>query len=426
MKRKDKTITQRIIYTVALIFITRLLTSVPILGINKEAMRTFLGETNEMYNLFNMFSGGALANMSMFSLSISPYISASIIVQLLGTMSSKMERIAQDGEAGRKRIEKLTNIISIVIAIMTSITITKGLRSAHALPEGYIYTITTTATLILGTVILMIIGEKITDNGVGNGISLILTMNILSQTPRDLFVIYHEFVLNSKLQIASGIIVITFILLIIFLTIRVHEVERRVPLIFSGKLKGKTFMAGETACLPIKLSPGGVTPVIFVTTIMAFPSMLNSLFNFKNQKFVNYIIEAFNPNNWFKINNLKLSLGFIVYATLLVAFAYMYANVAINTKEMANTLKLQHATIPNIRQGKETEWYLERIIKGTTLLGALSLLIICMIPIMLTNYIGVPVSFGGTSIIIIVSVLTELAEQIRIEREVEKNNKFSF
>ena len=424
-KRKNKNIYEKILYTILLIFLTRLLTNVPIIGVNKK----ILGEAfknSEIFNLFNMFSGGGLSNLSMFALSISPYISASIIMQLLGTMIPRLEEIQQEGETGRKRIERYTNAITIIIGLFSAIALTNQFINIGAIPDTLFYTITTIVSLILGTVVLIVIGKKITDNGIGNGISLILTMNILSQIPKDFMLIYNKYVVDNNNEVVAKIVMFLVIFTIIYLTIKIHETNRNVPLVYSGKLKGKKFIDGNSACLPIKLSPGGVTPVIFTTTLMAIPSMISSVLNVKADSFMYKVTEMFKSENWFKTNSPKMTWGYVIYSLLLIMFAYIYSDIALNTKEIANTLKTQNATIPNIRQGAETEGFLNDIIKGTTLLGALSLIFLCTIPILLTTLLGVRVGFGGTSIIIVVSVLTEIVNQIKIELEARRNNSFTF
>ena len=423
-KNRNKNIYQRIGYTILLVFIARLLTNIPIIGANKEVLKS-LFKDNEIYNLFDMFSGGGLSNLSMFALSISPYISASIIMQLLGTMFSKIEEIQQEGETGRKKIEKYTTVLAIIMAIASSIAITKQFVYMGVLKDSSIYKIAAVISLIAGTGILIFIGKKITDNGIGNGVSLILTANILSQIPKDMMIIYSKLVLPSENKVLIGAVVVAVMFLIIFMTVKLHETVRRVPLVYSGKLKGRKFIDGDSASLPIKLSPGGVTPVIFTTTLMAFPAMIIGLLNLDGKK-ISWLAEAFRTQNWFDPNNIKMSVGFLVYVILMIVFSYMYSEIALNTKEIANTLKNQHATIPNVRPGKETEKYLNNIVKGTTLLGAISLILLCLIPMILTAVLKVHVGFGGTSVIIVVSVLAEIASQAKIELEAERYNNFIF
>lgn len=422
-KRKNKNIYKKIIYTAALLFIVRILTNIPVMGINKEVINS-LKLDSEVYNLFNLFSGGGLSKFSMFALSISPYISASIIVQLLTIISPRLEEIQRDGEIGRKRIEKLTTIIAVILAIFTSFALTNQFVSMGVINDTTLIKITTMLSMIAGTGILIWIGKLITDNGIGNGVSLILTLNILSQIPKDIMIIFNKFVLNSSNIISRTIIVSLIMLIIVMFTIKINDTYHEVKLVYSGRLKGKRFIDGETSSLPIKLNPGSVTPVIFATTIMAVPIMVVDYLKLDGKKAV-FLKEMLQTDNWFNPNNLKLSAGVIVYALLIIGFSYMYAEMVLNTYEISNTLKNQNATIPNVRQGHETIRYLSEIIKKTTFIGAISLLIMCLIPIALTSFIGVPIKFGGTSLIIVISVLTELANEIKIEIKSSKFKSFT-
>ena len=369
--REKPSTKRRVVFTLLTLFVVRMLTNIPVIGVD-PALLEVLYPQNEMLKLFNLFSGGGLNKLSLFSLSISPYISASISLQLFGVIFSRLEEIQQQGELGRRAIERYTKYATFVLATISAWGVTKGFMRMGALPDTTTYLFLTIGSLVAGTHLLVWIGEQITEKGIGNGISLILIMNILSQMPQDALTVYDRFLLGKTNQIQSALPIVAFVLLLVFFTVRTNNTERRIPLIYPGALQNRSFVGEEFSSLTLKVNPGGVMPVIFTTTIMAVPSSILALLG-KETGFWGGVVRLFQSQNWFNPADPLPTVGYLLYAGLLVLFSYQYTKIAFNTKEIANTLKRQQATVANVRPGKETEAHLKDIVDGVVLIGAIRL-----------------------------------------------------
>ena len=363
------------------------------------------------------FTGGSFERMSLFALSITPYITSSIIMQLLAIAIPKLEEMQKEGEDGRKKIAAITRYVTIALALIESIAMAVGFGRS-GLIKGYqgfstlhyiVSIIVVVAALTAGSAMLMWLGERITENGVGNGISIVLLINIISGMPSDFATLYSTFV--APRTIAKGVlaaaIIIAILVVMVVLVCFLQDGERRIPVQYSQKVSGRKTFGGQSTNIPLKVNTAGVMPVIFASSLMQVPVIIAQLFG-KSYEWTRYLSSSY----WCRISAPKYSIGLILYIVLLIIFAYFYTSITFNPIEVADNLKKAGGVIPGITPGKSTSDYLNNILNYIVFVGAVGLLIIALIPIMCTGFFNASVSFGGTSVIIIVGVVLETLKQI--------------
>lgn len=415
---KNKDIRKKILYTLMILVIVRVGSLLPIPGVDTEYFSSLLSGINTGdLSYLSAFTGGSFERMSLFALSITPYITSSIIMQLLAIAIPKLEEMQKEGEDGRKKIAAITRYVTIALALIESIAMAVGFGRS-GLIKGYqgfstlhyiVSIIVVVAALTAGSAMLMWLGERITENGVGNGISIVLLINIISGMPSDFATLYSTFV--APRTIAKGVlaaaIIIAILVVMVVLVCFLQDGERRIPVQYSQKVSGRKTFGGQSTNIPLKVNTAGVMPVIFASSLMQFPVIIAQLFG-KSYEWTRYLSSSY----WCRISAPKYSIGLILYIVLLIIFSYFYTSITFNPIEVADNLKKAGGVIPGITPGKSTSDYLNNILNYIVFVGAVGLLIIALIPIMCTGFFNASVSFGGTSVIIIVGVVLETLKQI--------------
>ena len=414
---KIEDIRKRIGYTFLMLIVIRIGSQLPIPCVNSEVFANwFANQGGDAFSFLDAITGGSFYQMSVFALNITPYITSSIIIQLLTIAIPKLEELQKDGEEGRKKITKITRYLSVILALVEAIAMAIGFgRSEYLDKFNVINVLLVVTTLTAGSTILMWIGERITERGVGNGISIVLTINIISRVPSDLTLLYENFIKGKTIAkgTLAGLIIAAVILLVVVLVLILNGAERRIPVQYSKKMVGRKLMGGQSTNIPLKVNTAGVIPVIFASSIMSFPAVIAQLTGKGNGTGIgSEIIRGLSSNNWCNPKQLQYTWGLVLYIVLCVFFAYFYTSITFNPLEVADNIKKQGGFIPGIRPGKPTSDYLTNILNYIIFIGAVGLIIVCVIPFIFNGVFGANVSFGGTSIIIIVGVILETVKQI--------------
>ena len=416
---KIQDIRKRMLFTFFMLIVVRLGAAIPTPGVKRGVMESFfasLSGSSGALDLFSAMTGGSLENMSIFALSITPYITASIIMQLLTIAIPKLEEMQKEGEDGRKKIREITRYVTIGLSVIQSLAMGINFARGGSLDYNNAFgVIVTVLSLTGGSALLMWIGEQITTHGVGNGISIVLLINILSRLPQDFGSLYEKFIKGATNIVTGGLAALVIIAVIVFTVIFVvylQDAERRIPVQYSKKVVGRKTFGGQSTHIPLKVNTGGVIPVIFASSLMGIPGMIVALVGKSPSGFWGHIINGLNSNNWCVPSMPWYSIGLVVYILLVVLFAYFYTSITFNPIEVADNMKKQGGFIPGIRPGKPTVDYLNGILKNIIFIGAVGLVIVAVIPIFFSGVFGANVSFGGTSLIIIVGVLLETLKQI--------------
>jgi preprotein translocase subunit SecY len=416
---KIKDVRKKLIYTFLMLVVTRIGSQLPIPGVETSFFKDFFAQNNnDAFGFFNAVTGSSFTNMSVFALSITPYITSSIIMQLLTIAIPKLEEMQQDGEDGRKKIAEYTRYVTVALALIESIAMAMGFGGQGLLKEyNALSVIIAVVTMTAGSALLMWIGERITENGVGNGISIVLLFNIISSFPSDASTLYTRFMSGKSVAVAAvaAIIIIAVIIAIVVFVIILQDGERRIPVQYSKKMQGRKMVGGQATNIPLKVNTAGVIPVIFASSIMSFPVVISQFMGSRinYESIGGHILAALSSSNWFKPERPAYTIGLVVYIALIIVFAYFYTSITFNPLEVANNMKKSGGFIPGIRPGKPTSDYLNSILNYIVFIGACGLTIVCIIPIMVSGLFSVSrLSFGGTSLIIIVSVVLETLKAI--------------
>lgn len=422
-------IRNRIFYTFLMLVVVRLGSQLPTPGVDPTIVQNFFADqSGAAFNFFDAFTGGSFTQMSVFALSITPYITSSIIMQLLTIAIPKLEEMQREGADGRKKIAAITRYVTVALALIESTAMAVGFGRRGLLTEyNFVNAAIVVCTFTAGSAFLMWIGERITEKGVGNGISIVLLINIVSRIPDDFVTLYTQFVKGKKIaiQILAAAIILTIILAVVVFVIILQDGERRIPVQYSKKVQGRKTYGGQSSHIPLKVNTAGVIPVIFASSLMQFPIVIASFLGKGNGTGIgSKILNMLNSNNWCDPQNPVYSIGLVVYIALTIFFAYFYTSITFNPLEVANNMKKSGGFIPGIRPGKPTVEYLQKILNYVIFIGACGLVIVQVIPFFFNGVFGANVSFGGTSLIIIVGVVLETLKQIESQMLVRNYSGF--
>ena len=414
---KVKEMRRKLLYLIWMIFVIRIGSQLPVPGVDSDFFKQwFESNTGDAFNFFDAFTGGSFTQMSIFALNITPYITSSIIIQLLTIAIPSLEEMQRDGEEGRKKMTAITRYVTVGLALFESIAMAIGFGRQGMIPNmNFFKGVVVVACLTAGSAMLMWLGERITEKGVGNGISIVLTINIISRVPSDLALLYENFIKGKTIAkgTLASIIIAAIILVVVVLVLILNGAERRIPVQYSKKMVGRKMMGGQSTNIPLKVNTAGVIPVIFASSLMSFPTVIAQLTGKGNGTGIgSEILRGLSSNNWCNPSQLQYSWGLVLYIVLCVFFAYFYTSITFNPLEVADNIKKQGGFIPGIRPGKPTSDYLTNILNYIIFIGAVGLIIVCVIPFIFNGVFGANVSFGGTSIIIIVGVILETVKQI--------------
>ena len=414
---KIKDVRRRIFYVFLMVVVIRIGSQLPIPGVDQSYFKDwFASQSNDAFTFFDALTGGSLTEMSIFALNITPYITSSIIIQLLTIAIPKLEEMQRDGEEGRKKLTAITRYLTIGLSLFQSIAMTVGFGNRVLIPEmNFMKAVVVVACLTAGSAMLMWIGEQITDKGIGNGISIVLMVNIVSRIPSDLVTLFNQFV-KGKTYARGGLaalIIIAIIVLVVVLVLILNGGIRKIPVQYSKKMVGRKVSGGQSSSIPLKVNTAGVIPIIFASSLMSFPVIIAGFTGWTGGTGIgSQILMGLTSNNWFNPSAPWYSLGLVLYIVLVIFFAYFYTSITFNPMEVADNMKKQGGFIPGIRPGKPTQEYLEKILSYLIFIGAAGLVIVAVIPFFFNGVFGANVSFGGTSLIIVVGVVLETLKQI--------------
>jgi len=400
---------KKILFTVLIVLLYRVGTAIPVPFLNAQVLSSsLLSSQGSLFQYLNILSGGAMSQATLFALGVSPYITASIVIQLLTIAIPYLERISKEGEEGQKKLNQLTRIATVVLGLVTSFGYYKLLENNNAITnKGVFPAFVIILSYCAGSSLVMWLAEKINENGIGNGISIILFANIVSRLPSMIHNLWSAYLTSGnagKIILGIGVIIVSLAAtaLIVFIT----DSERRLPIQYAKKVVGRKMYGGQSSTLPLKVNMTGVMPMIFANSIVSIPATIQMFVNPKQGSFWAGFFNLFGTDGW---------LYAALTAILIVAFAYFYVTISFNPIEVANNLKKNGGFIPGIRPGKPTSDYITKVLSRITLIGALFLVVIAVVPLVANIISGAKLSslaFTGSSIIIVVGVVLETAREI--------------
>ena len=429
---KIKEVRNKLLYTFMMLLIIRFGCQISAPGVDQEYVKAvwsmMFGEGAEGLGIVNAFTGGSLLQMSIFALNITPYITSSIIMQLMTIAIPALEEMQKEGEEGRKKIASISRYVTVGLAVVESGAMAIGFGS-QGLLENYnvLNVIAVIVAMTAGSTLLMWFGERINENGVGNGISVILAINIISSFPQDVMTLYEKFVKGKTVAIAalSVVIIVAVIIAMIVLVIFLSNGVRKIPVQYAQKVQGHNRMMGRNASvIPVRVNTAGVIPVIFASSILTFPIIISNMLKYNGTGWWGECLKYLNSNFWFNPEQMQYTIGLILYVVMVVFFAYFYTSISFNPIEMANNMKKSGGFIPGIRPGKPTTEYLNKVLNRIIFIGAVGLIIVAIIPYIFNGVFGAQVSFGGTSIIIVVGVIVETVKQVESQMLVRNYKGF--
>ena len=419
---KVKDLRKKLFFTLFCLFVVRLGSQIPAPGINQALVKNWL-DTMDL-GFFDALTGGSFTQMSILALNISPYINSSIIMQLMTIAIPSLAELQKDGETGRKKIAEISRYLTIALSLIESSAMAIGFsRSGYTDDKKLLTIFVIIVCFTAGSAFLMWLGENITEYGIGNGISIILTINIIAKLPSDFKNLFNVFVINASSKVnavLAAVIIFAIVLATVVLIILLQDATRRIPVQYSKKVVGRKMLGGNSTYIPLKVNTSGVIPVIFAISLLQFPTIISSFFGVKgatgpSATLWQKILYLVNDDNWFNFHSLadfKYSIGVLIYILLIIFFAYFYTSVTFNPMEVSNNMKKQGGFIPGIRPGKPTTDYLTSVLNKIVFIGAVMLCVVALIPIFFSGAFGANVSFGGTSLIIVVGVVLETLNQI--------------
>ena len=425
---KIKEIRNKLLFTLAMLVVIRIGSQLPTPGVNGELFaQWFESHTSGAFSFFDAITGGSFTSMAILALGINPYITSSIIIQLITIAIPKLEEMQRDGEDGRKKIVAITRYVTVVLALVQATAMAVGFgRQGYLVEFNALSIITAVAALTAGSAFLMWVGERITEKGIGNGISIVLVINIISRLPEDLSNLFDMFVFGKPYATAilAAVIIFAIIVAMVVLVVLLNSATRKIPVQYAKKVQGRKMVGGQTSNIPLKVNTAGVIPVIFAQSIMQFPILICSFIGYQGTGVWGEILKGLNSDNWCRISQPIYSIGLLVYIVLIIFFAYFYTSITFNPLMIADNMKKQGGFIPGIRPGKPTSDYLNRVLNYIIFIGAVGLMIVSVIPFFFNGVFGANVSFGGTSLIIIVSVVLETMKQIESQMLVRNYKGF--
>ncbi|WP_457574925.1 preprotein translocase subunit SecY [Desulfolithobacter sp.] len=398
---------RRIVFTLLMLLVYRMGVQIPTPGINGEALAAFFAKNaSTLFGMFNMFSGGALENFSIFALGIMPYISASIIIQLLTVVIPQLEALSKEGEAGRRKITQYTRYGTVALSLIQSLFIATGLEGmagpggeAIVMDPGWGFKLMTILTLTSGTAFIMWLGEQMTERGIGNGISLIIFAGIVARMPAAAGNTI-QLVKAGELQVIFIPFLIVLMVAVVAFIIFVETAQRRIPIQYAKRVVGRRVYGGQASHLPLKINIAGVIPPIFASSIMMFPATIGT---FIKIDWVQQVSAALAPGTvWY----------YLMYIGMIVFFCFFYTAVTFNPDDVAENLKKNGGFIPGIRPGRKTAEFIDKVLTRLTVIGAIYLSAVCVMPTLLINKFNVPFFFGGTALLIVVGVSIDTISQI--------------
>ena len=397
---------RKIVFTLLMLVVFRVGSNIPVPGIDRAILKqTFENGGNGLIDLFNLFSGGAFSNMTIFALSITPYITASIIIQLLTIAVPSLEAMAKEGLEGRKKISRITRYLTVVLAIIQAVGVSLGMFRGALINKGAFSVIVVVLVLTAGTTFLMWLGELINESGIGNGISLIIFAGIVARIPTGLHKVWLK-VQEGTISYVTLALFVVFTVVVVVGIIEIQQGHRRIPVQYAKRGVGRKMYGGQATHIPLKVNQAGVIPVIFALSILQFPLTI-TYFTGKNSPFALWVAKWLSPVG---------SPGVWLYATLnillIIFFTYFYTAVSFNPSEVADQMKANGGFIPGIRPGRTTVEYLNRVMTRITFVGALFLAAVATLPTILTQLTPIDVSFGGTSLLIVVGVALDSMKQL--------------
>ncbi len=411
-----KEIRTKLFFTLLMLFVIRFGSQLPAPGVDRSYFANwFKAQTGDAFSFVDAFTGGSFLNMSILALNITPYITSSIIIQLLTIAIPKLEEMQREGEEGRKLMISITRYVTIALALLESAAMAIGFGRQGLLQEyNAINIIMVIATLTAGSAFLMWIGEQITDKGIGNGISIVLIINIISRMPQEITALFNQFVIGKTIAIGAvaAVIIIAVIVAMVVMVIYLNNAERRIPVQYAQKIQGRRLVGGSNSVIPLKVNTAGVMPIIFASSIMEFPGIISQLAGYKGTGIWSEILRYLSSSYWCNLSYPQYTLGLVLYIVMLVFFAYFYTSITFNPLEIADNLKKRGGFIPGIRPGKPTSDYLNKILNYIIFIGAIGLTIVGILPFIFRGLFNASVSFGGTSLIIVVSVVIETIKQV--------------
>ncbi|MFO7652643.1 MAG: preprotein translocase subunit SecY [Candidatus Krumholzibacteriia bacterium] len=393
---------RRILFTGMILVIYRLGGHVPSPGVNRAALRDiFEQQAGTLVGLYDMFSGGNLSNATIFALGIMPYISASIIFQLLQAVVPYFEKLAKEGEEGRKKINQYTRYATVLLAAIQAFGVSFAVQGMGVVANpGISFQLLTVLTLTSGTIFVMWLGEQITERGIGNGISLIIFIGIIAAYPTEILNTFQA-LRTGQLHWMLGLVIVGFMILVIGGIIAITQGQRRIPVQYAKKIVGRRVYGGASTHIPLRVNTAGVIPIIFAQSIIMFPATIGGFFS--ENAFVMSLTTWFQPPHPVYV---------IVYSALIILFAYFYTAVILNPVDLADNMKKNSGFIPGVRPGKRTAEYIDRVLTRVTLPGAVFLAVIAILPDLMIAFLNVPFYFGGTGLLIVVGVALDTLQQI--------------
>ena len=398
---------RRLVFLVLALVVYRLGTHIPVPGINPDALADlFRQNQGGILGLFNMFSGGALSRFSIFALGIMPYISASIIMQLMSVVVPSLEALKKEGEAGRRKITQYTRYGTVVLALVQAVGISVALESQQGLviDPGMLFRFTTVVTLVTGTMFVMWLGEQITERGLGNGISILIFAGIVAGLPAALAALL-DLVRTNAMSVLSALFIVALVVLVTAFVVFVERGQRKITVNYAKRQVGNKVYGGQSSHLPLKLNTAGVIPPIFASSIILFPATITSWFSSsENMRWLSDLAAALSP---------RQPLYITLYSVAIIFFCFFYTALVFNSRETADNLKKSGAFVPGIRPGEQTARYIDKILMRLTLAGAIYITLVCLLPEFLVMRWNVPFYFGGTSLLIIVVVTMDFMAQVQ-------------
>ena len=421
---KQKDIRNKILFVLLCMAILRFGAQLPIPMIDTTSLKAWFANSQfGGLSLINAFTGGALENFSVLALSVTPYITASILLQLLGVVFPKLGAMQkEEGDIGKTKFERITKYVTVGVAIISAVGLILTFSTRGLIELNAYNAIIAVLAMVAGSMFLIWLGDEITEKGVGNGVSIILMLSILSRIPGDFIKLYYQFIDPNPvwLKIVAGAVILLVTILTIVMVIILEDAKRIIPIANSKQKNGHILPRNaNNSRFSLKVNIAGVIPVIFASTLLSFPMIVAGFFG-KSDGWIG----VFNQGNWFNPQNWLFTFGYLLYAVLVIAFAFFYVSITFNPVEIANNIRNQGSCIPGIRPGRPTAEYIAKIIKRLVPICAVWLLLIATVPIVFNGLFGASVSFGGTSIIIVVGVIIETFIQIDNMMTVRNYNGF--